>query len=765
MKRIFLTTLLISLIGFLNLTAQERIYTPELSAPVDGAVDQMSDVVLDWNAVTGGGSGIIEYDIQLDTDPAFNNPINFKTEFLSAIQTENLLFGGTYYWHVRAIDGSDISEWSETWSFRVVRRVTLTNPNDASLQNDTTRIQWASMTGITEFEYQFDTVYFWESMSSGQFAKFFDVAVVDASHSWFVGLGGVIFFYDGMTWTEQESNLSTDLYNVNMLDANNGWAVGKGGKIIRFNGTSWEEQTSSTTSDLKDIHMLDVNNGWAVGKGGVVLHFDGSAWSTQFTAPKDLNGVFAYDATHVWAVGRTGLIIFYDGSSWVEQSTGGTIKEFLSVGFFTADHGWVVGKTGFMMQFDQGEWKNYTHTITSKDLNSINITGPDNAYAVGKSGTLLQFDGVDWSSQSSTTTTNLNGVSFVGNTGLIAGDGGTAISYNDQAFTSPMAVIRQVPGDQVSKKLSDLLFGTQYYWRMRAKSLWATSIWSGARSFNTRPTVTLDKPSNSASDQNLDQLLKWKNQFSEMVSYEIQIDDDPDYGSPMTMLTTEIEINAELLKFGFEYNWRVRAIHAFDVSEWSISWKFTTINTVILDSPENNETDVKLSPLLTWEEQTGIIEYQVQVASDISFNAPIASDFVPVEENSYSVPVVLDKDAMYYWRVRAVNGLDSSDWSPIWSFRTMPPVGIDEENLAGLLTIYPNPAENTVYIAIKEKQTLSLHLTITDLMGKTVAEKNITFDSGNINRSIDVSSLRNGIYMVRLSDNERIYTKKLIIKR
>jgi hypothetical protein len=66
MKRIFITTLLISLIGLLNLTAQERIYTPELMLPENGAVDQMPDVVLDWNAVTGGNTGIIKYDIQLD---------------------------------------------------------------------------------------------------------------------------------------------------------------------------------------------------------------------------------------------------------------------------------------------------------------------------------------------------------------------------------------------------------------------------------------------------------------------------------------------------------------------------------------------------------------------------------------------------------------------------------------------------------------------------------------------------------------------------
>ena len=75
MKRIFTTTLLIGLIGLMNLAAQVRIYTPTLSSPENGAIDQMPDVVLDWNAVTGGNTGIINYELQMDTDPAFGSPV------------------------------------------------------------------------------------------------------------------------------------------------------------------------------------------------------------------------------------------------------------------------------------------------------------------------------------------------------------------------------------------------------------------------------------------------------------------------------------------------------------------------------------------------------------------------------------------------------------------------------------------------------------------------------------------------------------------
>jgi len=674
-----------------------------------------------------------------------------------------LLFGETYYWRVRAIDGDDVSGWSEAWSFRVIRRVILNKPNDASEQKTDVSLIWNAITGITEYDYQFDTTYFWKQVNSGQSGILYGVAALDDNHAWIVGAGGVVLFFDGTSWVEQESNISTDLYGVHFLDANNGWAVGKGGKIVYFNGTEWAAQASGITTDLNGVHMLDANNGWAVGKSGAVIYYNGRAWSSQYTATKDLQKVFAFDATHVWAVGKVGLAVFYNGSSWAVQETG-TSKDIFGVAFTSAAHGWAVGKTGLLLEFNTGNWKILEHSLTNKDLNAVYFTGPDNGWAVGKTGTVLQNDGIEWFNQSGGTATTLNAVGLAGSVGFLAGEAGTVISYNDDAFSSPLATIHHVPGDILTADLHDLLFGTQYFWRMRAKHDHDLSSWSGARSFTTISAVELDKPADNSIDMNLDVLLKW-DKVSDMVSYEIQVDDDPAYGSPLFLATNATQINAELLKFGTVYNWRVRALHAFDISDWSESWKFTTVNSVVLESPADDATDVKLSPMLTWKALTGIAGYQVHFADNSSFSNPIADAIVPVEDNSFIVPVVLEKDAEYYWRVRAVNGLDTSGWSSIWSFRTMPPVGINEPGLSGKLNIYPNPAENTVYIQLKEKLAFSLRLTITDLVGKKVFEQDILLNSGNKNVPVDISSLQNGIYMLRIADKENTFTKKLIVKR
>jgi photosystem II stability/assembly factor-like uncharacterized protein len=763
MKRIFITTLLISLIGLLNLTAQERIYTPELNLPENGAVDQMPDVVLDWNAVTGGNTGIIKYDIQLDTDPAFSAPVNFQTEFLSAYKTSLLFFGQTYYWHVRAIDGTEVSGWSETWSFRVIRRVILENPNEASEENTDLSLEWNAITGITEYDYQFDTTYFWKPVNSGQSGILYGVAVLDDTHAWIVGAGGVVLFFDGTSWVEQESNVSTDLYSVQFLDANNGWAVGKSGKIIHYDGSAWTVQTSGITSDLSGVCMVNASSGWAVGKSGVVLYYDGSAWATQYTATKDMAKVYAVDATHVWAVGKSGLVVFYNGSAWSVQETG-TSRDIYAVGFTSADHGWAVGKSGLLLEFNTGTWELLEHSLTNKDLYAVFFTSADNAWAAGKSGTVLQYDGIEWFNQSGGTATTLNGVALAGSIGFLAGDAGTLISFNNDAFSSPLATIQHIPGDVITTDIIDLMFGTQYFWRMRTKHALATSEWSGARSFITISTVSLSKPNNNSADVNLDVLLKW-DKISDLVSYEIQLDDDPAYGSPIFLATVGTSINAELLKFGTLYNWRARALHAFDISDWSENWTFTTVNTVELETPANEAIDVQLSPPLTWNALTGIVSYEIQFNDNNNFTAPMIDEIGPGTANTFFVPVVLEKNADYFWRIRAINGLDTSGWSSTWSFTTIPPVSIDEPGLSGKLAVYPNPAENTIYLQLLDKQKISLELSITDLVGKTVLKQQIRLDSGNKTVPVDVSSLREGIYMLRMSDEENIFTKKLVIKR
>ena len=750
--------------GILTLFAQERIYSPALSLPVNGATAQMPNVLLDWDAVTGGNTGIITYEIQLAEEPTFATPVIFQTEFVSAVETSELKFGNVYYWRVRAMDGVDVSNWSETWSFRVLNKITLTKPTDFSDQTTNPKLEWAAVTGITNYDYQLDTAYYWRIATPVTSGILNAVAVVDDTHAWAVGAGGVVLFFDGTSWADQESNTSSDLYAVSFLDNSNGIAVGKGGVIIHFDGTSWSVQTSTTTLDLNGISFLDTVTAWAVGKSGVVLSYNGTDWSQSFTASKDLYDVYFLETGNGWASGKGGLVIHYDGSSWTTLETG-TTKDLSSIWFTDPDNGWAIGKGGFVIQYAGGVWTPYPITLTTKDLYTLYFTDASNGWAVGKTGTLLQYDGIQWTVPSSGTDITLNGVSFSGSsTGWIVGESGLLLRYYTDGFSSPMAVIHEIPATVSNHQLSDMLFGTKYFWRVRAKHPGDISDWSAARCFNTVAKVTLDKPVDGSTDQNLDVLLKWK-KASDNIVYDIEIDEDPNFSFPVFLSTEAIEINAMSLRFGILYNWRVRAMHALDTSAWSAVWKFTTACAMTLTDPVDGATDIKTTPILKWNPFTGIEQYNVQLDKNNSFSVPVVNDFVAGTISSYSVPVVLEKNTQYFWRVRAVNGLDTSCWSPIWAFTTIPPVGIDDPVNDLQFNVYPNPVVSQLWIEASKPGDDPVRVSIHDILGKILVEQDLRFSNGIKTNSLDLSNLANGIYMIRLDQGDQSITKKLVINR
>jgi photosystem II stability/assembly factor-like uncharacterized protein len=764
MKKIFTTALFIMLTGVLTLFAQERIYTPALSLPVNQATGQMPNVLLDWDAVTGGNTGIINYEVQLAEEPTFANPVIFQTEFVSAVQTSELKFGNVYYWRVRAMDGVDVSEWSETWSFRVLNKITLTKPIDFSEQTTNPKLEWAAVTGISTYDYQLDTTYYWRIATPVTSGILNSVDVVDDTHAWAVGAGGVVLFFDGTSWAVQESNTTSDLYTVSFIDSSNGIAVGKGGVIIHFDGTSWSVQTSGTTLDLNGLSFIDATTAWAVGKSGVVLFHNGINWAQLFTASKDLYDVYFLGAGNGWASGKGGLVIHYDGNSWTQLETG-TTKDLNSIWFTDPDNGWAIGKGGFVIHYTGGVWTPYPINLTTKDLYTLCFTDASNGWAVGKTGTLLQYDGIQWTVPSSGTDITLNGISFSGSsTGWIVGESGLLLRYNTDAFSSPLAVIHEIPGTKSNQQLNDMLFGTKYFWRVRAKHPSDISDWSAARSFKTVATVTLDKPNDGSTDENLDVLLKWK-KASDNVVYEAEIDEDPNFSLPVSLSTEAIEINAMGLKFGILYNWRVRAMHSLDTSAWSTAWKFTTSCTITLTDPANGATDIKTTPILQWDPFTGIEQYNVQVDKNNSFAVPVLNDIIAATSSSYSVPVVLEKNTQYFWRVRAVNGLDTSCWSPTWAFTTIPPVGIDEPGNDLQFSVYPNPVVNQLWIEVSKPGNDPVRVTIHDILGKTLVEQDMRFTNVIKTNSLDLSNMANGIYMIRLNQGDQSFTKKLVINK
>ncbi|NCA84463.1 MAG: T9SS type A sorting domain-containing protein [Clostridia bacterium] len=154
---IFITTTL--------LQAQIRVDAPQAVAPANEAVKQMPDVILDWTAVVNATS----YEIMVASDVNFTNVVINEFTPYSAYQTCCLLFQTQYFWKARAIDGEDVSGWTEPRSFTTFDFLELDKPgNEATGEEADITLKWKNkltgntnkLSGFTHYQIQVDTVAF-----------------------------------------------------------------------------------------------------------------------------------------------------------------------------------------------------------------------------------------------------------------------------------------------------------------------------------------------------------------------------------------------------------------------------------------------------------------------------------------------------------------------------------------------------------------------------------------------------------------------------
>ena len=335
------------------------------------------------------------------------------------------------------------------------------------------------------------------------------------------------------------------------------------------------------------------------------------------------------------------------------------------------------------------------------------------------------------------------------------------------SFNSPLLVQGMVAGDVFKGTTQWLRFGAQYYWRVQAGHMLDAGGWSEPFTFNVLDAVTLSSPSNNAVNRVLDVLLRWKT-IGGILSYEFEIASDENFNTLVFIgETDEIQINAEFLMFGNDYWWRVRSRHQHDTTGWGDPRKFTTINTVLLKSPSNEQLNVPLTPTMMWTAQTGIIGYQLQIATDVDF-MNIFIDLKPnALESDTKVTKKMAHTTVYYWRMRAFSDggtlADTTDWSEPWNFTTISPASIDDQQVAAF-SIYPNPATGKAFIKATTRETAEAHCILVDLLGKTVLEQAFTLNLGENLQVLNLDNLRKGIYIVRLTINGETVNQKLIIE-
>lgn len=753
MKKIYSIT--ITLLFAVSLFGQINIYPPNLRAPSNGEGNMSPNVTLDWDAVTGQTTNIT-YEVQIATQPDFADAVTFERTDLTALDMSELFFGKVYYWHVKAYDDEEPSGWSETWSFSIITIIDITKPEVAKDIYTTETVEWAEITGLVKYELQTDTVYEWKSNDTVTDEDILGSYVIDANNMWLVGENGLIIHFDGTEWIEMDAGTDEDIYAITIIDATNAYAVGSGGVVLNYNGTDWAPIDVGTPNDLTGVSFIDADNGWIVGDTGIVIKYASGVWSQESSGTADkLTGVFALNASDVWACGEGKIVAHYNGSDWTSEQLGS--KNHYAITFEDENNGWVVGQSGRIYYYNGSEWIQQ-ESGTGKHLLAVSFSGMM-GYAVGQSGTMVSFNG-DWREVASESDEELKTVSVNGDVGLTAGKSGTVVVKSAEGFSSPYLHTYAIDPDSTNLELTNLLFGKTIYYRMRAIHSLDTSYWTGGRSMNTFPAPVLDKPTNGSSGTDLMLLFEW-DEYEGATDYTFQISFTEDFADPIVSFSDSNSTNYSLRFFGQDYYWRVNALHPEDISDWSDIWSLTTTNTVDLTTPENEEEDVTSCPKYEWEEIVGVANYEIWVDSDSDFSDPTKN---VTEEPTYQCASPLDKNGIYYWKVRASTSLDTTDWSPVYSFKVEGYAGIEDEFTSGAVDIYPNPTSGVFDLTINSFVNDVYNVTITDITGKLIYQQEIECKSGENNLSLNLTGQQNGIYLVNIRKHDKTVTKKLFVR-
>lgn len=121
-----------------------------------------------------------------------------------------------------------------------------------------------------------------------------------------------------------------------------------------------------------------------------------------------------------------------------------------------------------------------------------------------------------------------------------------------------------------------LKFNTNYFWRVRGIGVNSLSAWSEVREFTTIEKVSLSSPGDGAVGISPGSYLRWQPVNGASI-FEVEVDDSVSFQSPYKSISTEDSVHIPLgVSAGTVYNWRVRALHSNDTSEWSNVRSFET---------------------------------------------------------------------------------------------------------------------------------------------------------------------------------------------
>lgn len=278
------------------------------------------------------------------------------------------------------------------------------------------------------------------------------------------------------------------------------------------------------------------------------------------------------------------------------------------------------------------------------------------------------------------------------------------------------------------------------------------------------------------------------------VSFSVPSDDE--------ISNDSLSVGMELTDYFYAHDFTVDQSFGFDQDETvSIGAVFTMENNASLNYLEVKfETGTSpdlFSAINIWEIGQSIQD--LTLIDQLNYNVPASSigsgNFVSI---TFNAPIQLDAGKSYIAEVQKVDQsterlyLGSSDagnddnatvcygpfgqnqavnWYSGWSFSpairmNFHPNEIVELNGLSSLDIYPNPSINETTVTFDLINAAETKIQVTDLTGRMVYEEELgNLQSGRSQVSLNTSNYKNGVYIVNVSVDGNVSTKRLTVQK
>ncbi len=227
---------------------------------------------------------------------------------------------------------------------------------------------------------------------------------------------------------------------------------------------------------------------------------------------------------------------------------------------------------------------------------------------------------------------------------------------DDNSFTAPLTFSTEL----TSYRMSNLIFGQQYFWRVRAIDNSGTSEWSASNGFTVIVRPVLSSPAEDVKKVAPNVKIRWA-AVGGVTHYDYQFDTVNTFDSPFAYIVpvsgNVTEINTSSLLFGFKHYWRVRARHSLSTSEWSNPRSLTVIGIFENLKPDNNASDLGPNVLFEWKKIDGLLKYNIYIATDEQFNQ--YETYTVVSSLTKFEPDTLLFGTQYFWKIAAIHSRDT----------------------------------------------------------------------------------------------------------